>query len=290
MEISSHYTGSRIREFCMDVTARQAMNYAAGLGDANPHYLDDERPGGIVAPPLFAAAVTWQISRRMWEFLDAPGFPMQALMTQVHYSEHLIFHRCVRPGDKLTVTGRIAAMLPHRAGTHVVMEFLAADKAGAPVFTEFAGVMLRGVACADAGCGAENLPAPPDAGDDAVDAWSESVPIGALAAHVYDACADIHFPIHTSPRFARSVGLPGIILQGTATLAHAARCIVDREAGGDPGRLREISCRFGGMVAPGTDITVQGRARGGEAGRDVFFQALNAQGQGAVKRGYARIA
>ena len=52
---------------------------------------------------------------------------MEVLMTQVHHTENLEFHRPLRPGDRLTVKGRVAAILPHRAGTRVVMRFDALD-------------------------------------------------------------------------------------------------------------------------------------------------------------------
>jgi acyl dehydratase len=288
MEISSKFTGTRIKEYQATITDRQIMNYAAGLGDANPHYFDDERDGGIVAPPMFATAVTWQISRRLWEFLDAPDFPIQLLMTQVHYSEHLILHRCIRPGDKLTVAGVITAMLPHRAGAHVVVEFKAVDKNGEPVFTEYGGVLLRGVTCTDGARGEDTLPHVPDAPGDSDPAWSETVPIDSLAAHVYDACADIHFPIHSSPKFAKSVGLAGIIYQGTATLAQAARRIVDRECGGDPARLAQIACRFGAMVWPGSDIELWLDAAHQDQGcKNLFFTVINHEERAAIKRGFA---
>jgi acyl dehydratase len=82
------------------------------------------------------------------------------------------------------------------------------------------------------------------------------------------------------------VGLPGIILQGTCTLALAARELVNREAGGDPTRLKTLSCRFSGMVRPGTSIRVElkSRSRG-----DLFFEVLNQEGEKAVSKGYARI-
>ena len=290
MHINSEYTGSRLKAFTMTVTPRQIMNYAAGLGDANPYYLDDERAGGIVAPPMFAAAVTWQMSRRIWEFLDAPGFPMQVFTTQVHYSEHLKIHRLMRPGDKLVVTGEIAAIIPHRSGTHLAVRYDAVDKKGTPLFTEHAGVMLRGVACADSGRGRDRLPGIPEAPGAGAVCWTERIRIHALAAPVYDACADIHFPIHTSPQFARSVGLPGIILQGTATLAHAARCIVNHEAQGNPAALRELSCGFAGLVCPGSEIALTVNAEtGGPSERHVFFHITNAENKTAIRSGYARL-
>lgn len=49
------------------------------------------------------------------------------------------------------------------------------------------------------------------------------------------------------------MGLPGIIHQGTATLAYAARELVNREARGNPALLKALACRFTGMVRPGSD-------------------------------------
>lgn len=289
MNLDPKFAGTKIKPFAYTVDARRTMNYAAAICDANPHYLDDTRPDGIVAPPLFAVAITWQISKRLWEFIDAPDFPMQAFLTQVHYSEDLLFHRLMRPGDKLTLTGEIAAIMPHRAGTHVVVRYEAVDAKGEQVFTNQTGAMLREVTCGEGG-GAENVPEVPKQDADNQPLWSEIISIDPLAAHVYDGCADIYFPIHTSPKFARGVGLPGIILQGTATLAHAARHIIDHEAAGNPAALKRIATRFSGMVLPGTeiDLLLNGKTESG-GGCNLFFTVKNAEGKNALNHGYARV-
>ena len=70
MEISSHFVGTPLKPLETQITWRQTTNYAAALGDANPRYLDDERPEGIVASPMFCVAVTCRTSstrgRRPW--------------------------------------------------------------------------------------------------------------------------------------------------------------------------------------------------------------------------------
>ncbi|MHA1487548.1 MAG: MaoC/PaaZ C-terminal domain-containing protein, partial [Promethearchaeota archaeon] len=71
--------------------------------------------------------------------------------------------------------------------------------------------------------------------------WKKSVYIDKLRSFVYDGCTDIVFPIHTSKKFAHFVGLPRIILQGTATLAFAVKEIINEESERDPNRVREIS-------------------------------------------------
>jgi len=64
MEISSRFVGAPLKPMETQITWRQTTNYAAALGDTNPRYLDDERPEGIVASPMFCVAVTWPISER----------------------------------------------------------------------------------------------------------------------------------------------------------------------------------------------------------------------------------
>lgn len=288
MELNSDLVGTALKPYRREITGRETMNYAAAVGDDNPRYFDDERDGGIVAPPLFGVAVTWPILERIWEFIDTDRFPPELLLTQVHHTEHLVFHRPVRPGDQLTVQGQIAAILPHRAGTRVVICFEALDPQGRKVFTEHTGALLRGVSCLEGGQGAEALPKVPPGPTENRTLWETGISIDPLRPFIYDGCTNIFFPIHTSKSFARQVGLPGIILQGTATLALAAREILDREGGRDPARLQLFSGRFSGMVLPGSEIRVVllGKSIRSD-GTDLHFIVYNAEGKPAVSQGYA---
>lgn len=59
-------------------------------------------------------------------------------------------------------------------------------------------------------------------------------------------------PIHWSDRVATSVGLPGVVAHGMFTMALAARAL-DAWAG-QPGRVRELSCKFTRpVVVPDTE-------------------------------------
>ena len=233
MKLTSDFVGTRLKTYACSVSARWTMNYAASIDDANPLYFNDERAGGIIAPPLFPVAVTWPVIERIGDYIEADSFPREVMFTQVHYTEHLHIHRPVRPGDSLTVNGMIAAILPHRAGTHVILRFDALNNGTEPVFTEHIGAMMRGVQCADGGRGGDDVPALPRQPERGNALWESNIFIHPLAPFIYDGCTNIHFPIHTSVKFARQVGLPGIIHQGTSTLALAVRDIVDREAAGD---------------------------------------------------------
>jgi acyl dehydratase len=288
MELSSRFVGTPLKDYHTEITWRQTMNFAAAVDDNNDSYMDDEREGGIIAPPMFSVAVTWRILGRIWEYIEAKDFPLEVLVTQVHHTEALEFHRALRPGDRLTVKGQVAAIFPHRAGTRVVMRFDAMDEADEPVFTEHIGALMRGVKCTDDGLCANPLPEGPPFEERAEPLWESLIPIEPLRAHVYDGCTDIVFPIHTSRAFAHQVGLPANILQGTATLAFAVRELINREAGGNPLALKSLFCRFTGMVLPGTVIKVQlvGKSVKHD-GTNLHFNVLNQEGQKAISGGYA---
>ncbi|HBX22171.1 MAG TPA: hypothetical protein DEF34_00830 [Desulfotomaculum sp.] len=288
MKISSSIVGSRLKEYSTTATWRQTTNYAAALNDMNPCYFDDTGGKKIMAPPMFTVALTWPIMENLNEFLASP-YPREVLHTIVHYMEHIEFFQPVLPGDRLKIQGEVAAVLPRTSGTLFVVKFTATDAAGKLVFTEHFGSLFRGVGC-DSSAGTENIPNLQRVETEGRPVWEAPVNISAAAPYIYDGCTNIVFPIHTSPQFAAAVGLPGIIYQGTATLAHAARELVNREGDSNPERLKVIAGRFTGMVLPGSTIRVQllKRSVNGKD-QDLFFRVLNEQGQEAISSGYAKL-
>ena len=290
MEISSEYVGAACRPLDLEITPRQCMNYAAAVDDDNPRHLDDTRPEGIIAPPMLAVALTWRLSERWQEHWGDSGFPQEALFTQVHYSESLEWMRPMRPGDRLHIEGAVTAMAPHRAGTHTIITYTASDSRGDTVFVEQIGGLLRGVRCTDGGRG-ETPRFRDEPPEETAPLWKSAVSLSQFAAHRYDGLADIHFPIHISPAFAQMVGLPGILFQGTGTLAMAIRELMLREAGNDPGRLRSARCRFTGMVFPGTTISVELLERMPAAqGVECRFRVRDAKGKPVLSSGSVTVA
>jgi acyl dehydratase len=266
------------------------MNYAAAVEDDNPAFFDDEAEGGVIAPPMFGVAATWPISERLPDFIEAEGFPSSVMQRQVHYTEHLEFHRAIVPGARLDIRGSICTITPHTAGTYLVIRYEARDGGGQKVFTEYVGGLLRGVTCTGPGAGMDSLPAPHGFKGAGALRWSSQIRIDPLRPFIYDGCTRIFFPIHTSKRFARRVGLPGIILQGTATLAFAVREITNREASARPKSVEAIGCRFTGMVFPGSSLFVRvtGLETGDDGARHVSFDVLTGEGKSAVSDGYMR--
>lgn len=289
MKLNADLAGTGLRPYQTRISRRETTNFAAAVGDDNLIYFDDSQGKQILSHPMFPVSVTWPVLSRLENFIEKGDFPKEVLMTQVHYSEHLILHRLVRPGDDLTLTGTLKAFLPHRAGTHAIICLEARDPKGDPVFTEYVGAMLRGVECGP-GSQAGQIPMIPENDVRSPVSWTSDIHIDCFRPYVYDGCTDIEFPIHTSPGFAEAVGLPGIILQGTATLAFAVRELVNKEADKDPTRISEIACKFTGMVLPGTDIQVvcTGKKEHQEF-TDVFFEVHNREQKKVIRSGWVKI-
>jgi acyl dehydratase len=289
VEISSQWVGAKFRSLTIEVTPRRIMNFSAGIFDGSSVYFDDRQPTPLVAHPMLACGLTWPLSDNFAEYLEAPDFPQQVRSRQVHYSESLQWHRAIQAGDWLNLTGQIAAIIPHRSGTHLVVRYDAYDRQGQPVFTEFTGAMLRGVQCLDEGRGQESLPVwqPLNTGSAL---WRSPISVHPLAAHLYDGCSEISFPIHTSVAFAQSVGLPGIILQGTASVSYAVSQLIQTDAAQAPGRVSQMDCRFTGMVFPGSEIFLELCQRQPTVdGIDLFWRLVDDRDRPLVSDGRLRI-
>jgi 3-hydroxybutyryl-CoA dehydratase len=89
-------------------------------------------------------------------------------------------------------------------------------------------------------------------------------------------------PIHTDPEFAKSVGLPGIILHGLYSMAQVARAHTEA-AGGDPRALKRLSVQFRGMGFPEQEIVVTSTVKAVEDGR-VVTETEAAQGDNRIIR------
>ena len=291
MKLSPQFAGTRLREYTTTVSWRDSMNYAAAISDNNEAYFNDDRESGIIAPPMFSVALTWPVSENLSDYIQAEEFPAEIIPTMVHYTEHIEFFRPITPGGKIVIHGKIAAVLRHRTGTQVILRFVAADESGRNIFLEHIGALFRGVECDGEGAGRSEVPEIPRHKKSPQPAdWQRRIEIDPLFTYIYDGCSNIYFPIHTSASFARSVGLPGIIVQGTATLALAVREITNDFARRDPARIRTIACRFTDMVRPGSAISIEARSPDVTTGPGrIRFDVKNENGKNAVSDGFVEL-
>ena len=286
MPLSSAALGSDTSPRIMDITPRQTIAYAAGLGDTSPCYFDDAGPTGIVAHPAFCVAVEWPLALALRAESPLGGTPDETIRA-VHAGQDSFFHRLIRPGDRLRTTASVVQIRPIRPGTFLVTKFATVDDTtGEPIATSYSSTIYRGVAVDGDGGQLEDIPAIPATASDLSHTTSIDIPVTREAPHVYTECADIWNPIHTERQVALAAGLPDIILHGTATWAFAASALIQHCAGGDPTRLLRFTGRFTAMVIPGTTMTLAYETAHQDA--DVVpFTVRNATGEPAISHGRA---
>ena len=110
------------------VTRDALQNYARACNDDNPRYFDPDAPGGIVAPPMFAAVVTWlSVLTAMTDSeLHAD------LLRLLHSAQDMEFLAPIRPGDSITSTAKIASLETHQGGETMALEIAARNNRGVP--------------------------------------------------------------------------------------------------------------------------------------------------------------
>ncbi len=285
MPIQSSAVGQPLTPATEDITPRQLLAYAAGIGDTSPAVFDDSLD--LVAHPAFCVSLEWPVVSNP-ETRDRLGASGDELLRGVHATQDSIFERPIRPGMRLTTEGRTTAMRTTRAGTLGTSRLDTSDPDG-PVVRSYYQTMYRGVDL-EGGDVEEELP-PPVPDFEVGEAWqTDSVFIPLEMPHIYTECARIWNPIHTERKVAAAAGLPDWILHGTATWALAGREILARHADGQPARLRRLRGRFRAMVLPGTRIEICHQAGSPlPEGTPIAFRVRNAEGQDAIEDGFALI-
>lgn len=287
MPLSSTTVGTSGDAIVHDIDARWVMAYAAGLGDTLPCYLDTRHPEGIVAHPLFPVCVEWPALLAMRGHATNSALTEDERLRSVHATHDLVIHRPIRPGDRLTTWATIVGVERRKPGAYQITRLDTVDAFGTPVCTTWQGGLYRDVNVTGPDRPAVDVPAPPKPlGRNTQVRTEVSVPISALAAHVYTECARIWNPIHTDTAVAAHAGLPGLILHGTATLALAVSQILRIAAENEPRRVRRVAGRFSAMVLMPSEITVRILARQTTAEGDIVrFEVRNAEGGLAVSNG-----
>lgn len=260
MEISSEFVGRKSKPLTVTISERDAMNYCAGCYVKNPIFYEDY--GKLLVFPLFVVSLTWKISSSFDKFWDTSGFPLDALSTQVHYFEDLTWYKCIYAGDSLTICGEVYAIFPHISGTLLCIEYIGTSEDGTRVFRELTCSLLRGVKCLDKGGSKDNfsLIRPPyqESNSPLSLNWEDTIYVDLFDLYIYDGCSGIHFPIHTSRRFAFQAGLNTPIYQGTAILGRVLERFFAREEFPPEKRLvNSLHARFSSYVTPGTKLSLK---------------------------------
>ncbi len=277
------------------IEARSLQNFAAAIGDANDIYYDDTLPEGISSHPCYPITTTWPLFEQMMPSLIQAGLSPQAINKLVHYSENLILHTPITPKMRLKFSGKIIGITQRQKGTQMHFK-LEATRRGILIFEDYTSIFFRGIDIDYQDVILEKVSNP------AVDALKHNdlQPIHTLDLrfskifpYIYDGCTNIVFPIHTSNAFAQKVGLPGPIVQGSASFSRCISEIMKILKIENPQQIKQIAGQFGAFILPEEDLHLNiyelTQPTQSTDSLDIGFTLVNSSGKIAIKNGYLKV-
>ena len=281
MTMNAALTGKGYPAAAFPVTADATKRYARAYDEDNPWFLDDDRPGGIIAPPLFGVVVA----------VPALAFPIRDsdlnldFRRALHGEQDMRFLRPMRPGDTIDTTARIEAIESKSSGETLAIDLDSRNQDGEPVQrTRFTLFIRSAVRTRDAAT--VSRPPTPPARPEPMFVVEQTMQIDQPRRYA-DGSGD-RTPIHLDEHVATKAGLPGVIAHGLCTMAFTSKVMIDRLAGGDPTRLRRLRVRFARPVIPGQTISTKIWPAGNEQ-RVFHFETYDPTGAPVITTGVAEI-
>jgi len=276
------FDSSKIGEWSDEVAFSAEREHMVAFAAATNDDLEPHAKGEYAAPvyavvPAFMtmAATTMAV------------VPDELKMRILHGEQDIRIVRPIRAGDDLRCRAKVVGIHGRSSGV-VVTTFIETSTAQGELVNEqyFTGFFRGGRL--DGGKGET----PPEHGLDPAlrDSPAEASVVQGFdedQTFRYAAASGDPMPIHTDQDFAKSVGLPGIIIHGLCTMAFVSRAVIETACPEDPSRLKRIAVRFSAPAQPKHTITTQLW----KTGPDTYaFETSHDEGALVIKDGLAEIA
>jgi len=257
-------------EYWVDRARLQA--YARAIGDDDTRH----RSGDGANPVFHVVPATPAVGQALAGVVTAAG---QGLLGEIDVRSH----RSPHPDAAVSTTASIVSIRNRSTGV-VVSAYARSESAGELCAEQYISLFYRGVqAEADVGTPV-TLPAAP-ATDDTPDVGVETV-FPADVTYRYSGVVGDRTAVHLDSRAARAVGIPGIILHGTCTLAMVLESVCAAE-GAESEAVRRVAARLDQWVTPSDRVTTDVFH---EDGRRVRFAARRQDGAAVLSRGVVEFA
>ncbi len=274
--------GKRSDPVEFSVERERIAAYAAATNDRMAQHASGE-----LAPPVFSIVPSFQ----SMGMATMSVIPHELLGMILHGEQDFHFHLPIQPGMELTTISTPIGIRQRSSGVTVVVRSDTRDAAGELVTESYSTTFVRGAQ------GVENQgdEAPGHSFDEAL---RERDP-DAEVSQTFDADQTFRYAeasgdpmqIHLDEEFAKSVGLPGIIIHGLCTMAFASVAVIESFAPDDPARLNRLAVRFASIALPEQTITTRIWDTGGleETRTGYAFETTSDADAIVIKDGWAEI-
>ncbi len=265
-------------EFAVD--GAHSVAYAEATNDPISQHLD-----GTYAPPVYAVIPTFNLLAAT----TMGAVPDDLMLKILHGEQDFQIHRPIVSGDVLTSRAKVVGISGKSSGVVVTTIAETRDATGELVNEQYFSGFFRG----------GNWPH--QAGEPAREhTFGESQRPNTSTAVIqkfdpdqtfrYAAASGDPMPIHTDDDFARSMGMPGIIIHGLCTMAFTSHAVLTTVCPDDPARLKRLAVRFSSPAQPKHVITTSIWDLGETDGlRSYAFETSNDEGKAVIKDGLAVI-
>jgi acyl dehydratase len=263
------------------VTTEATTKYARAYNEDNSWFLDESRPGGIIAPPMFGVVASWIA---IGSVVADPDLRVN-LLRLLHSEQDMHFFCPMQPGDVITSQARVVSIAEQATGETLVVEVGCRNQKEEEVEKILFTALIRGKRTREK---REEKPAGKTPSGEPLLRVSQT--IDRDQTYRYAEASGDHNPIHVDENTARMAGLPGIIVHGMCTMAFTSKVIINHLCGGDPRKLQRLRVCFSRPVVPGQIITthVWQRSLPGEL-RVYAYETYNPEGQAVIRDGIAEI-
>jgi acyl dehydratase len=260
-----------------EVTRERIAAYAAATNDSiAPH------AAGDLAPPVFAIVPAFQAAG----IAAMQVIPGELLGAILHGEQDFHFSRPIEPEIKLSTVATPIGMRQRSSGVTVITRAETREAGGELLVEQYMTTFVRG-AQGVTDIGEE---APPHRFDEKL---RERDP-DAEVAQTFDADQTFRYAeasgdsmrIHLDEEFAKSIGLPGIIIHGLCTMAFTSVAVIEHACAEDPSRLKRLAVRFATIALPEQTITT----RIWDVGDSSYaYETANDAGAIVIRDGWAEV-
>jgi len=237
--------------------AEAGIAYAKATNDTIALHLD-----GTYMPPIFGVVPVWE---KVFEVVSGV-VPEEHFFSVVHGEQDMIFHKPLKSGIELKSRATGQSVSLKDSGTTLVVKSESFDnETDELVLEQYFTMFFRGVN------GENSVGEPHDMGID-LDLYKTEIERSEESEN-FVAKVQVHFdddqtfryaqasgdfmPIHIDEEFAKSVGLPGMIIHGLCTMAAASWAAIQELCESDPTKLTRIAVRFSKPLRPGDDLVTR---------------------------------